>query len=107
MSDFVLSRVPGSATHFQQLYIGDLRVSIQASEFHYCSPRQNLASSDQYQEFEVALFFSKGDWFHPEKDPRFCKSPWAKNWSEYDDVAPNVSRQDVADMLRDLRSQLS
>lgn len=101
MSDFVLERMSGDGTHFRHIEFGDMHLSIQASQFHYCSPRLTLASSDQYQSFEVALIL-KGDWFHPEKDERFANTTWAEYWSKYDDVASHVPRGEVAKMISDL-----
>ena len=103
---FILERVPGSVTHFQQIEFGDMKLSIQASEFHYCSPRQTFASSDEYESFEVALIL-KDDWFHPEKDQRFANATWAGYWSECDDVAARVPREEIAKMISDLRQAFS
>lgn len=96
---FVLERA--SETHFKPIDLGDMQVSIQASEFHYSSPRQTLPSSDDYTQFEVALFL-KGEWFHPELDVRFFQCNWANHWSGADDVAAGVPRADIEQMLTDL-----
>ena len=103
---FILERVPGSVTHFQQIEFGDMKLSIQASQFHYCSPRLTLASSDEYESFEVALIL-QDEWFHPEKDSRFANTTWAGYWSEYDDVAVGVPRDEIAKMISDLRAAYS
>lgn len=104
-NDFKLVRDPNKSDRFLPLEIeGGLVASIQASEYHYSRPRQTLPSSDDYEEFEVALIFN-GVWFHPEKDPEFSKCSWSKNWSESDDVAGYVPRADVAKMIEDLRER--
>jgi len=103
---FNLSRSPGSYNHFLPLEIGDLTVSIQASSMHYCSPQMNFSSSDHYSEFEVAIFHGD-DWFHPERDPRFADTSWAKYWSESDNVAGFVPREEVAQMIYDLNIAFS
>lgn len=35
----------------------DIRISIQASEFHYCSPRETFDELSMYDEFEIAIFY--------------------------------------------------
>src|SRR5690625_859013 len=35
-------------------------LSVQGSEMHYCSPRENLDSLDKYKELEIALVKEKG-----------------------------------------------
>jgi hypothetical protein len=101
MIDFVLTRVPGSYTHFQPIQIGDLTVSIQASQTHYCSPRRDGMESDYYDRFEVALILND-EWFHPERDKRFSKTTWSKYWSSFDNVAADVPRDEIENMLDDL-----
>lgn len=100
-----LKRTANSPAHFENIRIGEITVSIQASGMHYCSPRETMASSDDYQEFEVALMKSE-DWFHPDRDNRFNKCSWASYWSEYDDVAGYVPRAEVIKMLSDLKTAL-
>lgn len=105
MSDFTLSRRPANymgGINFIPIVIGDLTISIQASENHYCHPKINSNCSDIYEKFEVALLLNK-EWFHPESDSRFKNCDWTKHWSEYDDVAGYVPREDVAQMLEDLK----
>lgn len=106
MSDFILERIPGSEIHFEAIHLGNMKLSIQASAFHYCSPRQTLASSDEYESFEVALILND-EWFHPEKDSRFANTTWAEYWSSHDDVAARVPRDEIAKMIIDLRAVYS
>jgi|11BtaG_2_1085332.scaffolds.fasta_scaffold12266_4 hypothetical protein len=46
------------ATH---TFNNGIRISVQASEINYCTPRKNLKSKDDYVSFEVAIFDSNGD----------------------------------------------
>jgi hypothetical protein len=99
---FTLTRVRNSAIHFEQIDIGNgMIASIQASAFHYCTPRIDNLSSDEYTHFEVALLLD-GDWFHPERDTRFMEYEWASYWNEHDAVAANVPRESIEQMLIDL-----
>ena len=104
---FTLTRVPGSAIHFEQLNIGNGMVaSIQASHFHYSNPRCDNLSSDEYTHFEVALLMNVR-WFHPDRDTRFMDCEWASYWNEYDDVAAQVPRQSIEQMLSSLGEAFS
>lgn len=101
--DFVLERHPEREDYFLPIYIGEMKVSIQASKSSYCYPQETFASSDDYSAFEVALIF-KDDWFHPERDKRFAHCSWSSYWSEYDDVAARVPRAEIVQMLTNLRA---
>lgn len=85
---------------FQFLELGDLRVSIQASEIHYCTPKINSPNFDDYQEFEVALMKNK-DFIDPKQTKHAHKS-WAKYWNG-DEVAGYMPKQEVIKMLQDLQ----
>lgn len=100
-NDFNLFR--SAPNIFEPINLGDIRVSIQASPWHYCSPRAQFSSCRMYDSFEVALIVDD-EFFHPEKDERFANSTWAKFWAAHDDVAPNVPRSEVANMLKDLKA---
>jgi hypothetical protein len=98
---FVLTRNQAN-THFQHIHIGSgVVASIQAGSFHYCTPREDNLTSDQYTHFEVALFLNN-NWYHPEQDTRFIGCEWIRYWSQADDVAANVPRNSVEQMLKDL-----
>lgn len=101
--DFVLQRNPERNNMFLPIEVGPIKASIQASRTHYCSPRETLPSSDDYQSFEVALFLND-EWFHPEQDNRFANCSWASYWSSSDDVAGRVPREEISQMLIDLGS---
>lgn len=96
---FTLVRVDES--HFEPVRFGELEVSIQASRFHYCSPRKDLPSSDDYDSFEVALLW-KALFCHPnEVMDGLQEKSWAKYW-DTDSVAAGVPREEVEKMLADL-----
>jgi len=46
------------ATH---TFDNGIRISVQASELNYCTPRKNLKSEDYYSSFEVAIFDSNNE----------------------------------------------
>ena len=101
--DFQLRRVPTSPRHFEHYPIGNgMVMSIQASEDSYCSPKITVSSSDEYTEFEVALFFL-GKWYHPHTNDKLCDRPWAAYWPKSDDVGSYVPREEVVNMINDLR----
>jgi len=55
---------------FHPLVVGKFTLSIQASNSHYCTPRQELLNAGDYSAFEVAIF--EGDsWINPTNDERF------------------------------------
>jgi hypothetical protein len=93
--------VRSDETHFEPVKFGELEVSIQASRFHYCSPRVDLPSSDDYDSFEVALLW-KSLFCHPgEVMDGLQEKSWAKYWDN-DSVAGRVPREEVEKMLMDL-----
>lgn len=46
----------GSARYFEPIRIGNYELSIQASDGHYCSPRETLTQSYNYESVELAIF---------------------------------------------------
>ena len=46
------------ATH---TFDNGVRISVQAGEVNYCTPRKNLESEDDYVSFEVAILDSNGE----------------------------------------------
>lgn len=53
---------------------GNFKVSIQASKYHYCSPRINSPNPFDYQQFEVAIFTPDDHWVVPGYD---IEATWA------------------------------
>lgn len=47
---------------------GDYKISIQASGFHYCTPRKDLPELDDYSAVEIAIFDSADEWVQPRED---------------------------------------
>lgn len=47
----------GDFRHFNQIEVGKYALSIQASMYHYCSPRETL-DKDQYYSMEMAIFYN-------------------------------------------------
>ena len=39
----------------QAIVVGDYNLSIQASKFHYCTPRKNLRNAGDYSRMELAI----------------------------------------------------
>ena len=39
-----------------------ITISVQASQFNYSTPKDNLFSSDQFSSFEVAMWNEDGEW---------------------------------------------
>lgn len=54
----------------KRIPIGNYELSIQASNSHYCIPRENLIDLYQYESMEVAVFKNK-EWVNLEKDSFF------------------------------------
>lgn len=100
------SHVFGSAYTFKPVRVGPYEVSIQASEEHYCLPRENYESADSYVAFEVAIF-RDDRFFIPLDDARFKGREWAHKWSANVEVGAHVSREEVAQLIADLRETLS
>lgn len=99
------SHVFGTSYTFKPVQVGPYEVSIQASENHYCTPRENYASADPYTSFEVAIF--RNDWFVlPQEDARFKGREWAHKWTAQHEVGSRVSREEVVQLLADLRATL-
>lgn len=66
--------------------LGDYKLSIQASNSHYCTPRENLIDLFEYESMEVAIF-KNGDFINLEKDSFFDK------WKDRDLFLENYDTQ--------------
>ncbi len=52
----IMAANKSSERHAKQLTLGDgTKLSIQASEYHYCSPRITLPSYEEYTSFEIGF----------------------------------------------------
>ena len=67
----------------------DIRVSIQASSNHYCTPREDGLCSWQYSSFEVAIF-DKEEWVT------------SKFIEDADDVSGWTPKETIEQLLEDL-----
>lgn len=67
-------------------------ISVQASKFHYCSPRENLNSPNRYESFEVAIWNEYGEWKTREFIPGLN-----------DDVAPFMSREQIEKVMEKIQ----
>lgn len=102
---FILTRINNRT--FSPIYIADYLISIQASEIHFSLPKENLPSFNDYQSFEVAIFYDNR-FFYPEKDSRFANKSWVKYWSNHlkhnNNVAAYMPRYEVDKMINDFKS---
>ena len=57
-----------------RLTAGNYKVSIQAGEHLYSTPREDLPNLEDYSEWEIAIF-KEGNWVQPAKDPAFKNFP--------------------------------
>jgi hypothetical protein len=101
--DFKLTRTFDNSK-FEPFCLGQYSLSVQGGQFYYCTPRRDLASSDDYEDFEVAITVN-GEWFKPNLSPLFQNKSWASYWSD-DDVAPHVPREEVESMIIDILNSL-
>ena len=58
-------RESGRWEQFDTIEAGDYKLSTQASEGAYCTPRESLDDVYSYSAMEVALFTKSGGWVHP------------------------------------------
>lgn len=79
---------------FKHVAIEDFSLSIQASQHHYCDPRETLNDVYSYNSFEVALF-EKDKWVIPSKDERFVNFASGANETSRTSVFANMPVADV------------
>ena len=70
--------------------IGKFTLSVQCGQRNYCTPRESLASPEQYSSFEIAIWETNGDW----ATRQFV--------DVNDDVAGWQSREDIEDIMEKL-----
>ena len=49
--------------------LNKLDISVQASKYHYCTPREDFDDINEYAEVEIALFNKDGGWAQPRTEP--------------------------------------
>ncbi len=95
----ILVRLPSEsnslAFHFSHVEIGDFSLSIQASKFHYSSPRETLPNADDYETFELAIFF-KQKWVNIQDFPLLEEF---YPLFEHDSVAGYVERETIIKLV--------
>ena len=67
-------------------------ISVQASKYHHCSPREALNSPDNYASFEVGIWDKYGEWKTREFIPGLSK-----------DVAPFMSREQIEKVMEKIQ----
>jgi hypothetical protein len=98
---FKLNRRANSTEHFEPIHIGTFTVSIQAGARLHSFPRIDLPSSDDYTQFEVAIYDAEGE-VQPLTDPRFSERGWVHYFEKEVPWAEYVPREVVEQILADL-----
>ena len=49
--------------------LNKLDISVQASKYHYCTPREDFDDINEYAKVEIALFNKDGGWVQPRTEP--------------------------------------
>jgi hypothetical protein len=65
MKDFRTELKRNKWPFFKSLRAGDYILSIQASEAHYCTPREDGLNGTDYTHFELAIFDQDDNWVNP------------------------------------------
>jgi len=91
--------------HMKALEVGPYTLSVQASEFHYCTPRVTVPV-EEYTEWECALW-TEERWLSVEKDPEvFDGLAVAKQWEDGESPVggylPTADVQALWDRLNEL-----
>lgn len=91
-----------SFRQFEAVQCGEFKISIQASEFHYCTPRRTVEPY-MYSNMEIAIFDSNG-WVIPPSDDRFKNKPWANLFEEgsVNSVAGYVPVETIESIMAEL-----
>jgi hypothetical protein len=106
MSDFrsELKRLP-NGIHFETIPAGDFKLSIQASEAAYSSPRETLPNGTDYTNFELAIFLAEADgirerWVNPQEDLILSNFPWASEFEEGDNPVAGWMPVEAIEQIR-------
>jgi hypothetical protein len=94
-------------------FCSDIDISIQASYYHYCTPRQTLNDINAYTSWEISFYrpFSVEQTDEVIADPRFESGgilfdfPHQDVFSHYDSVAGRVPTEKIQDMVDFLRAR--
>jgi len=82
----------GVSAHFE--FDNGCVISVQASRRHYCSPREDLNSPNDYESFEIAIWNEYGEWKTREFIPDLN-----------DDVAPCMSREQIEKVMGKIQNE--
>ena len=94
-----LTRLGGDNFYkFSSLKIGKFEFSIQGSRLHYSEPRE-MASPTTYEEMEVAIFDSKGNWCVLSDYDSIQTQVQFETYSRTTSVAPYVKVEAIQTML--------
>lgn len=69
-------------------------ISVQASKQHYCSPREDLDSPEDYESFEIGIWDELGVWKTREFIPGLNE-----------DVAPFMSREQIDEVMEKIQKE--
>jgi hypothetical protein len=83
----IMDRYDDSPRYFKAVPCGNYQLSIQASEGHYCTPRETLGSVTMYTEFELAINDRNGNIINPDR------SVVIKAFPHYDKLFPYYGGQ--------------
>ena len=92
-SDLKFKKVPERGGFSSHTDINGFTLSIQASKFSYCSPKANLDSVDDYNEFEIAIW---------RKDDPVMNWRTSEFVDVHDDVAGYMSRSEINKVIQKL-----
>jgi hypothetical protein len=96
--------------HFDPIKVGDFEISIQGNEGAYSTPRRKLGSLTDYEDVEIAIFFSKengpSEWFLSGSDllPELPHRDSFEGYCSDNDVAGYVDMHKVYEICRYLES---
>ena len=95
--DLKFERNPMMGWGAKEKFDNGLIISVQASEGHYCTPRENCKSVDDYEGFEIAIWDDndpRGEWKTREFIPDLN-----------DDVAACMDREEISAVMLAIQSK--
>jgi len=112
MADFriELERIAGNPGHFTAIEIGHYVLSIQASEGHYCTPRQTLPKATDYLSFELAIINKHSrEFMHPNQSSVLREilkeesiTHRIMGWVSYETIQHLIDELRSREMLKDI-----
>ena len=93
--------------HFNHIEAGEYTLSVQASYYHYCDPRETLEDLSQYTEMELAIF-KDGEWVQPREDEKIKQfSRYVELEEKYEQGGVPVGGYIPVSLLQELYEYLS